>query len=163
MTAEPGMEVLRPVGGEGSTNPGRSSVCVHYRGPEGHRGGIMTAAVRAPGPSSVAPQVGTAGSTGSSWPRGSFLPCDLRAVAGKPPPRVPSTAQALPLPRAPVTAERTPQGSPEPVAHLRDHREPLPVSRVLSHPGSGPMTHQQRPLILGCVGGPPWPAQQPVV
>ncbi|EPQ18851.1 hypothetical protein D623_10004908 [Myotis brandtii] len=115
----------------------------------------MTAAVRAPVPSSVAPDMGTAGSTGSSQPRSSFLPCDLRAVAGKLPPRVPRPRQALPLPRAPVTAERTPQGFPEPVAHLTDHREHLPVSRVLSCPGSGPMSHQQqRPLILGGVGVP---------
>lgn len=148
------MEALRPVGGEGGANAGRSSVCVHYRGPEGHRGGIMTAAVRAPVPSSAAPHVGTAGAREALGPAAPSCPVTSGLWRGSCLPAFPPP-QALPLPRAPVTADRTPQGFPEPVAPLGTTGNTCLSPGSSAAPGWGPCPISSSARSFWAVSGSP--------
>lgn len=155
------MEVLRPVGGEGSANPGRSSVCVHYRGPEGHRGGIMTAAVRAPVPSSAAPHVGTAGAREALGPAAPSCPVTSglwreSCLPTFPPP------QALLLPQPPSQQSERPKASLNLWPPLGPQGTPACLEGP-QLPGVGARVPSAAvPAHSGRCQGPPWPAQQPV-
>lgn len=121
------------------------------RGPRGHWG-IMMAAVRAPVPRSSAPHVGTAGSTGSSWLRGSFLPCDLscggKAASLRPPPH-PTPARPFRCPQSPSQQSERPKASLNLWPTLGTTRNTCLSAGSSAAPRSGRSQ------------GPPWLAQQP--